>query len=32
MRRLLSLLVLVWLIIGVVATAQRGYFKRSDTS
>jgi len=32
MRRIVSLLVLVWLIIGVVATAQRGYFKGSDTS
>jgi hypothetical protein len=32
MRRLVSLLVLVWLIIGVIATAQRGYFKGSDTS
>jgi len=32
MRRLVSLLVLVWLIIGVVAAGQRGYFKGSDTS
>ena len=32
MRRLVSLLVLVWLIIGVIAAAQRGYFKSSDTS
>ena len=26
MRRILSLLVLVWLVIGVVAAVQRGYF------
>ncbi|MFD0360711.1 hypothetical protein ACFQZZ_04525 [Nocardia sp. GCM10030253] len=26
MRRLVSLLVLVWLIIGVIAAGQRGYF------
>jgi hypothetical protein len=32
MRRIVSLVVLVWLIIGVIATAQRGYFKSSDTS
>jgi hypothetical protein len=32
MRRIVSLIVLVWLIIGVIATAQRGYFTSSDTS
>jgi len=26
------LVVVVWLLIGVVATAQRGYFRGSDTS
>ncbi len=31
MRRIVSLLVLVWLIIGVIATAQRGYFSSGDT-
>jgi hypothetical protein len=30
MARLLSLLVLVWLIIGAVAAGQRGYFTDSD--
>jgi hypothetical protein len=31
MRRIVSLVVLVWLIIGVIATAQRGYFSSGDT-
>ena len=31
MRRIVSLLVLVWLVIGVVATVQRGYFSSGDT-
>lgn len=30
MGRLLGLLVLVWLLIGVLATWQRGYFENSD--
>ena len=30
--RLVSLLVVVWLVIGVVATWQRGYFRSGDTS
>jgi hypothetical protein len=30
--RLLSLLVLVWLVIGVIATAQRGYFSSASTN
>jgi hypothetical protein len=30
-RGILSLLVLVWLVIGVVATVQRGYFSSGDT-
>jgi len=30
--RLLSLLVVVWLIIGVIATAQRGYFSSASTN
>jgi hypothetical protein len=30
-RRIVSLLVLVWLVIGVVATVQRGYFSSGDT-
>ena len=32
MGRLLSLLVLLWLVIGLVATWQRGYFSGADTS
>ena len=32
MSRLLSLLVVVWLIIGVIATAQRGYFSSASTN
>lgn len=35
MRRgsgILSLIVLVWLVIGVIATVQRGYFKNSETN
>ena len=31
MGRIVSLLVLVWLVIGVVATVQRGYFESGDT-
>ena len=31
MRGILSLLVLVWLVVGVVATVQRGYFSSGDT-
>ncbi len=31
-RRIVGLLVLLWLVIGVVATAQRGYFSGGDTS
>jgi hypothetical protein len=31
MGRIVSLLVLVWLIIGVIATAQRGYFSSGET-
>jgi hypothetical protein len=31
MRRIVSLLVLVWLVIGVVAAFQRGYFSSGDT-
>ena len=31
MGRILSLLVLVWLVIGVIATFQRGYFSSGDT-
>ena len=31
MGRILGLLVLVWLVIGVVATVQRGYFSSGDT-
>jgi hypothetical protein len=30
--RIGSFLVLVWLVIGVVAAAQRGYFRSGDTS
>jgi uncharacterized membrane protein len=30
-RGILGLLVLVWLVIGVVATVQRGYFSSGDT-
>jgi hypothetical protein len=30
--RLLSLLVVVWLVIGVVATVQRGYFSSASTN
>ena len=30
--RIGALVVVVWLIIGVVATAQRGYFRGTDTS
>jgi hypothetical protein len=30
--RLVSLLVVVWLVIGVVATVQRGYFSRASTN
>jgi hypothetical protein len=32
MGRLLSLLVLVWLVIGAIATWQRGYFSDGETS
>ena len=32
MRRIVSLLVLAWLVIGVVATVQRGYFSGGETS
>jgi hypothetical protein len=32
MRRIVSLLVLIWLVIGVVAAVQRGYFSSGDTS
>lgn len=35
MRRgsgILGVIVLVWLVIGVVATVQRGYFKNSETN
>ena len=31
MRRIVSLLVLVWLVIGVVAAFQRGYFSSGET-
>ena len=31
MRRILGLLVLVWLVIGVIAAVQRGYFSGGDT-
>ena len=31
MRRIVSLLVLVWLVIGVIAAVQRGYFRSGDT-
>ena len=31
MGRILGLLVLVWLVIGAVATVQRGYFSSGDT-
>ncbi|HET6394316.1 MAG TPA: hypothetical protein VFG13_15930 [Blastococcus sp.] len=31
MRRILGLLVVVWLVIGVIATVQRGYFSSADT-
>ncbi|MCW2741582.1 MAG: hypothetical protein JWR45_2004 [Blastococcus sp.] len=31
MGRILSLLVVVWLVIGVIATFQRGYFSSGDT-
>ena len=31
MRRIVSLLVLVWLVIGVIATVQRGYFSSGET-
>jgi len=30
--RLISLLILVWLVIGGAAAAQRGYFKGGDTN
>jgi hypothetical protein len=30
--RILSFLVVVWLVIGVVATAQRGYFSSANTN
>jgi hypothetical protein len=30
-RGILGLLVLVWLVVGVVATVQRGYFSSGDT-
>jgi hypothetical protein len=30
-RRIVSLLVLIWLVIGVIATVQRGYFSSGDT-
>jgi len=30
-RRILGLLVVVWLVIGVIATVQRGYFSSGDT-
>jgi uncharacterized membrane protein len=34
MRRggVVGLLVIIWLVIGVIATAQRGYFSSGDTS
>lgn len=32
MSRLLSLLVVVWLVIGVVATFQRGYFSSASSN
>jgi membrane protein YdbS with pleckstrin-like domain len=32
MRRLGSLLVVIWLVIGVIAAAQRGYFSGSDAN
>jgi hypothetical protein len=32
MSRLLSLLVIVWLVIGVIATVQRGYFSSASTN
>ena len=31
MGRILSLLVLVWLVIGLIATVQRGYFSSGET-
>ena len=31
-RRIGSLLLLVWLVIGVIAAVQRGYFSSGDTS
>jgi len=31
MGRIVSLLVVIWLVIGVVATVQRGYFSSGDT-
>ena len=31
MGRILGLLVVVWLVIGVIATVQRGYFSSGDT-
>ena len=30
MRRLLGIIVVIWLLIGVVAAAQRGYFGDND--
>ena len=30
--RIGAIVVVVWLVIGVIATAQRGYFSSSDTS
>jgi hypothetical protein len=30
--RIVSLLVVVWLVIGIIAALQRGYFKSGDTS
>ena len=32
MSRLLSLLVVLWLVIGVIATVQRGYFSSANTN
>ena len=32
MRRIGTLLVVIWLVIGVVAAAQRNYFARSDAN
>jgi hypothetical protein len=32
MRGILGVIVLVWLLIGVVATYQRGYFSNSETN